>query len=147
MIKTIFGSFKCPQCLYNGTKLKRKGRRNVFGVQKTRRSDRTPSKTPRKRSSEKREQKTNPLPQCLQEDTAELIEIVTLRKTARTAQLAAIRALGESGDPRAIELLSSFSNHPDMDFRRYAREAIESINLQQMKQNTTKSRTPVEKTE
>jgi len=94
MIKTIFGSFKCPQCLYNGTKLKRKGRRNVFGVQKTRRSDRTPSKTPRKRSSEKREQKTNPLPQCLQEDTAELIEIVTLRKTARTAQLAAIRAMG-----------------------------------------------------
>ncbi|MDV4342835.1 hypothetical protein HL657_06540 [Methanoculleus sp. YWC-01] len=54
------------------------------------------------------------------------MEIVT-RKTARTAQLAAIRALGESGDPRAIELLSSFSNHPDMDFRRYARKAIELI--------------------
>jgi len=56
-------------------------------------------------------------------------------------------AMGEKDEPRVIELLSSMSSHPDIDFRRYAREAIESINLQQMKQNTTKSRTPVEKTE
>ena len=108
MMKTIFGSFKCPQCLHNGTKLKRKGKRN---------------------SSKKREQKTDPFPQCLPEDTAELIEIVTLRKTARIAQLAAIRAMGEKDDPRVIELLSSMSSHPDMDFRRYVREANESIQI------------------
>ncbi len=49
MMKTIFGSFKCPQCLHNGTKLKRKGKRTVFGGQKTRRSGGTAPIKPRKR--------------------------------------------------------------------------------------------------
>jgi FOG: HEAT repeat len=136
MMKTIFGSFKCPQCLYSGTGLKRKGKRNVFGMQKTRRSDETSSKKPRKRSSKEREQKTDSVPpQYLQKDSMELIEIVTLRKTARMARLTAIQALGEKADPRALDLLTSFLDHPDMDFRRYAREAIESIRSHQEKQN------------
>lgn len=140
MMKTIFGSFKCPHCLYNGTKLKQKGKRHVFGVQKKRISSGATSKKPKRQTGRKREQKTDPFPQYRQENTTELIEIVTLRKMPRTAQLAAIRALGEKADPRAIELLSSFSNHPDMDFRRYAREAIESIHSHRERQNFAQPR-------
>jgi len=142
MMKTIFGSFKCPQCLYNGTKLKRKGKRNVFGVQKTYRSSGTISKKPKGRSGKKREQKTDPFPQYLQEDTTELIEIVTLRKTARTVRLTAIQALGEKADPRALELLMPFVDHQDMDFRRYARRAIESIDSRQKAPSTMQSQSP-----
>lgn len=36
MMKTIFGSFKCPQCLHNGVKLKRKGKgERVRGAENT----------------------------------------------------------------------------------------------------------------
>lgn len=102
----------------------------------------------REEAGKKREQEnTRVSPQYFQEDTTELIKIVTLRKTTRIAQLAAIRTLGEKGDPRALELLSSFGNHPDMDFRRYARRAIESINSQQVKQSIIQSLTPVDETE
>lgn len=140
MMKTIFGSFKCPQCLHNGAKLKRKGERNVFGVQKTRRSGVTASKKPRKRSSTRREQKADPIHQYPRKDIWELIVIASLKNRRRSERLSAIQALGKRGDPQVIGLLMSFLDHQDMDFRRYARRAIESINSQQMKQNAMQSR-------
>lgn len=49
-------------------------------------------------------------------------------------------AFGEKADPRAIELLSPFFAHQDMDFRRYAREAIEFIHSHRERQNFAQPR-------
>jgi len=147
MMKTIFGSFKCPQCLHNGVKLKRKGKGNVFGVQKTRISGVTASKKPRERSSTKREQKADPIHQYPQKDIQELIVIASPKNRRRSERLSAIQALGKRGDPQAIGLLMSFLDHQDMDFRGYARRAIESINLQQRKQNAMQSRSSPDEVE
>lgn len=173
LVKTILGRCKCPQCLYERDRggppeiLKperyggdpdpdRKRQWQVHAMHeeycKRRKGEvrkgRVAYHKKREEAGKKREQEnTRVFPQYLQEDTTELIKIITLRKTARIAQLAAIRALGEKGDPQVLELLSSFGDHPDMDFRRYARRAIESINSQQVKQNIIQSRTPVDETE
>jgi HEAT repeat protein len=64
-----------------------------------------------------------------QKDVTELADIISSPVTRRAARLAAIRALGRWGDPSALELLSSLTNHQDIDNRRYAREAIGSIRL------------------
>ena len=126
LVKTIFGSFKCPECLYDGSR--RKLKQNLFGGQKARKSGEMGSKKSRKRSDKKQEAELTPIaPQYPGEDTAKLLEIITLRKGGRAAQLAAIRSLREGSDPRVIEMLSTLSNHPDMDFRRCAQETIESI--------------------
>ncbi len=158
LVKTIFGSYKCPQCLYQGGKINplkpgRKTRRTHFNTRakygsKSQWYGEGPKRKHTRKARVMREQEADSVyHQYLQKDIVELIEIVSLKDKRRSERLTAIQALGEKGDLESIELLSSFLDHPDMDVRRFAREAIESINSQKMKQNIMQSRPSAEKIE
>lgn len=165
-MKTVFGTFKCPQCLYEegkfdppmpvrrdsdiNSKLRKKDSPppTCFNAQQyletrrekeARRAQKRAVKEARRarRRAERearREQEISDSPHYftqkdVTEDPTKLADIISSPVTERAARFAAIQALGKWGDPRALELLTSLICHQDMDTRRYAREAIESIRL------------------
>lgn len=149
-MKTAFGTFKCPRCLYDEGKfnppMPAKKNSDINSELHTKDDSSLGAKKAhwygrgdgRKRRGGAQKGSgikcaiqdiSDPLLHFTQKDVTELADIISSPATRRAARLAAIRALGRWGDPRALEVLSSFTNHPDIDNRRYAREAIESIRL------------------
>ena len=136
LIKTVFGTFKCPQCLYEEGKFNPSLPIRKKGLE--------PLATPKKRGQNPPSARYH---YSSQSSLMKLIAAASEENKPRSARLSAIRALGEKRDPRALDLLMSFLDHQDIDFEEYARRAIESINSQQMKQNIMQSRPSAEKKE
>lgn len=155
LVKTVFGTFKCPQCLYEEGKFDppMPVRKNSDVNSKLRKKDSPPPtcfnahqyledcrEKEERRAQQRAEKKkrraqdiSDPLLYFTQNDVTEditkLADIISSPATRRPARLAAIQALGRWGDPGVLELLTPLIDHQDMDIRRYAREAIESIGL------------------
>ena len=165
LVKTVFGNFKCPQCLYEEGKFDppMSVRKNSDINSKLRKKDSPPPtcfnahqyledcREKEKRRAQKRVEKekrkaqrkvglqcaaqdiSDPLLYFTQkdvtEDTTKLADIISSPATRRVARLAAIRALGTWGDPSVLELLTPSIDYQDIDIRRYAHAAIESIQL------------------
>lgn len=173
-MKTIFGTFKCPQCLYEegkfdppifvrkdsnvNSKLRKKDSpppayfdaHQSLEERREREKRRAQKRAEREKiRTQKRAEKAMPRAQkrsrvqcpvqdlsdplrnttqkSVPEDIARVANIISSSATKRATRFIAIQTLGREGDPRALGLLKSLICHPDMDIRRYAREAIESI--------------------
>ena len=163
LVKTVFGTFKCPQCLYEEGKFDppMSVKKDSDVNSKLRKKDSPPPtyfnahqyledcrekeerRAQKRAEREKRRAQRKAGLQCatqdisdplryftqkgVTEDIAKVADIISSPVTERAARFAAIRALRRWGDPHALEILTPLTCHQDKDIRRYAREAVKSI--------------------
>lgn len=176
LVKTVFGTFKCPQCLYEegkfdppmsarkdsdvNSKLRKKdsppptyfdahqyleGRRVSEELRAQKRDAREKRRVQKILEREMRRAQKRSGVQCTAQDISDppryftqngateditrIADIISSPITGKAARLALVRALGKWGDPRALDILTPLIYHQDKDIRRYACDAIKSIQV------------------